>query len=117
MLRAGRLFTLVAGALLIGGALLFQFVQQGAPVVILALNIASFTYGGLLGGFLLGVISRKATQRDAITGISVALAVMAALWLSQQFGLVEKKIDGLWFSLLGSSLTVAVGMLSARLRG
>lgn len=117
MLRAGRLFTLVAGALLIGGALLFQFVQQGAPVVILALNIASFTYGGLLGGFLLGVLSRKATERDAITGISVAIAVMAALWLSQQFGLVEKKIDGLWFSLLGSSLTVAVGMLSARLRG
>jgi Na+/proline symporter len=116
MLRAGRVFTLVAGALLIGGACLFQFVQQGAPVVVLALNIASFTYGGLLGGFLLGVLSKRADQRDAITGITVAIVVMSALWFLQQLAVIPRLVDGLWFSLIGSAITVAVGSASAAYR-
>ena len=44
------------------GALLFR--AQGTPAVVIALSIASFTYGGLLGGFLLGILSARARQRD-----------------------------------------------------
>jgi hypothetical protein len=38
---------------------LFQLVSPGTPVVVIALQIASFTYGGLLGGFLLALISPR----------------------------------------------------------
>jgi hypothetical protein len=41
---------------------------------------------------------------------------MAALWAAQQFGAVPKVVDTLWFALLGSALTIAVGTASARLR-
>jgi hypothetical protein len=70
MLRMGKLFTLFFGIVLIIGGILFQFAQQGTPVVVVALNIASFTYGGLLGGFLLGVLSKRADQTDAIIGMA-----------------------------------------------
>jgi len=117
MFKVGRLFTLMFGIILIVGGILFQFVQQGTPVVVIALNIASFTYGGLLGGFLLGVLSKSAGEKDAIIAMSVAIVIMTILWASQQFGAIPKIVDGLWFSLIGSSLTVLVGVLSAKLRG
>lgn len=117
MLKMGRLFTLLFGVILIVGGVLFQFVQQGTPVVVIALQIASFTYGGLLGGFLLGVLSKKADQTDAIAAMSFALLVMTSLWAAQQFGGMKKVIDPLWFSLIGSAITVGVGMLLAAIRG
>lgn len=117
MLKMGRLFTLMFGVILIVGGVLFQFVQQGTPVVVIALQVASFTYGGLLGGFLLGVLSKKADQTDAIIAMATALVVMSSLWAAQQFGAMKKIIDPLWFSLIGSALTVAVGTLSAAMRG
>ncbi|MBI4409619.1 MAG: sodium/solute symporter [Gemmatimonadetes bacterium] len=124
LLHAGKVFTLVWAGILIGGAMLFQLAAQGTPVVIVALQIASFTYGGLLGGFLLGVLDRRAAQRDAITGMAVAIALMTTLWAAQQFALLPRVfpgapgriVDTLWFALLGSAITVAVGMASARLR-
>jgi solute:Na+ symporter, SSS family len=117
LMRAGRAFTIMWAVILIGGALLFQLVRPGTPIVVIALQIASFTYGGLLGGFLLALLSDRADQRDAITGIATAIALMGALWAAQQFGLMERRVDGLWFALIGSSLTLLVGMASAALRG
>jgi solute:Na+ symporter, SSS family len=116
MLRLGRRLTLLWAAVLVGGAILFQFVRQGTPIVVTALQIASFTYGGLLGTFLLGVVSRRADQRDAVTGMTVALVLMAALWAAQQFALMPRWLDTLWFALVGSVLTVVAGTISARLR-
>lgn len=117
LLRVGRAFTLLWAVILAGGALLFQLAAQGTPIVVLALQIASFTYGGLLGGFLLGLVSRRATQPDVLTGMGVAVTLMAVLWGAQQFGVIPRLVDTLWFALLGSALTVAVGVASSRLRG
>jgi Na+/proline symporter len=116
MFRMGKVFTLLFGVVLIVGAIGFQFIQQGTPVVLIALNIASFTYGGLLGGFLLGVLSKKADQKDAIIAMATAILVMTVLWASQQFGFTPRLVDGLWFSLVGSAITVGVGMASAAVR-
>jgi Na+/proline symporter len=116
MFRMGKVFTLLFGVLLIVGAIGFQFIQQGTPVVLIALNIASFTYGGLLGGFLLGVLSKKADQTDAIIAMATAILVMTVVWASQQFGVTPRLVDGLWFSLIGSAITVSVGMASAAVR-
>jgi Na+/proline symporter len=117
LLRVGKRFTLVWGVVMIAVSLMFQLVAAGTPLVVIALQIASFTYGGLLGGFLLGLISKRADGRDALTGMGIAIAAMASLWAAQQSGVIEKVVDTLWFALLGSAITVAVGMMSARLRG
>lgn len=117
LMKMGKRFTLMWGAILIGGAMLFQFAAQGTPVVVLALEIASFTYGGLLGGFALGILSKSAEQKDAIIGMGTAIAAMTVLWAVQQFGIVDRFVAGLWFALIGSIITVTVGMLSAKIRG
>jgi solute:Na+ symporter, SSS family len=116
LMMMGKRFTLLWAVILIGGAILFQFVQQGTPVVVIALQIASFTYGGLLGGFLLGLFVKRADQKDAIIAMSVAIGSMALLWGLQQFKVMPKMVDGLWFSLIGSTITLVVGSLSASLR-
>ena len=116
LLKVGKRFTLLWGIVMILVSLAFQLVAAGTPLVVIALQIASFTYGGLLGGFLLGLVSQRAAGRDALAGMSVAIAAMASLWAAQQFGVIPRVIDTLWFALLGSAITVGVGVLSSRLR-
>lgn len=116
LLAAGRMFTLLWAVILIGGAIAFELVQQGTPVVVIALQIASFTFGPLLGGFLLGTLFRHPDQVDAITGIGTAVVAMTALWAVQTFGVITPVVDTLWFALIGSALTVAVGLGSAAVR-
>jgi SSS family transporter len=117
LLAVGKRFTLVWGVVMIAVSLAFQLIAKGTPLVVIALQIASFTYGGLLGGFLLGLISKRADGRDAVTGMGVAVAGMTLLWAVQQFGAIPKVVDMLWFALLGSAITVGVGEASARIRG
>ncbi len=116
LLRVGRWFTLLWALILVGGAIMFELLQQGTPVVVIALQIASFTFGPLLGGFFLGTFFTRPDQRDAITGIATAVVVMTTLWAVQTFGVIEPVVDTLWFALMGSALTVAVGTASATLR-
>jgi solute:Na+ symporter, SSS family len=116
LMKMGKLFTLVWGVILVGGAIIFQFVAEGTPVVVIALDIASFTYGGLLGSFLLGVLFKKPDQRDAITGIATTIVLMAGLWAAQQFGLIPRMVANMWFALIGSFITIAVGLLSSVIR-
>ena len=66
--RWSRLLTLFWGVVLIGGALLFTDTRN--PVVELGLKIASFTYGGLLGTFFLGLLTRRTTEADGFVGFS-----------------------------------------------
>ena len=60
--------------------------------------------------------ARRGNQLSA-AGMAVAIVVMTALWAAQQFGLMSRVVDTLWFSLIGSTITVAVGSASAALRG
>lgn len=117
LLAAGRMFTLLWAVILIGGAIAFELVQQGTPVVVIALQIASFTFGPLLGGFLLGTLFEGPDQTDAIIGIGTAVVAMTALWAVQTFGVITPVVDTLWFALIGSALTVAVGLGSGAVRG
>jgi SSS family solute:Na+ symporter len=58
--KMGRFFALAWGVVLTGGALLFP--EGKTPVVVVALSIASFTYGALLGAFFLGIYNRRASS-------------------------------------------------------
>jgi len=102
-----RLFTLVWGLTLIGGALLFTDTRNA--VVELGLKIASVTYGGLLGVFFLGLFFRRTDERDAFMGFAAGLAAMVAV-------LAWTRVDYTWHTLVGCAATLTVGTLSARLR-
>ena len=121
-LRMGKLFALVWGVVLTLGALLFPE-DPKLPVVVVALGIASFTYGGLLGGFFLGIFWRRAIQRDAITGMSVGIFCMAFIVFAKPLsallpGLAPSlkpfaSIAWPWYVLIGTTITVTVGVLSS----
>lgn len=119
--RAGKLFTLGWAVILIGGALLYK--NQGTPVVVVALSIASFTYGGLLGAFALGLGWPRANQRDAITGMAVGILSMTfvvfAKQLSAAYPSLAESLGPLgaiawpWYVLIGTTITFITGMLSS----
>ena len=122
VLRIGKLFTLAWAVVLVGAALLYPD-EPGTPVVVIALSIASFTYGGLLGGFFLAILWRRARQRDAIIGMSVGIFAMAIVVsarlliglmpsLSGALGPVSR-IAWPWYVLIGTSITMIVGILSS----
>ncbi len=106
--RWSRIFTLFWGIVLIGGALLFQ--DSSNPVVELGLKIASFTYGGLLGTFFLGLLFHRTNQRDAFVGFVAGILAMTAV-------LSFSKIDFTWHTFIGCTVTIAVGTLSSIVRG
>jgi solute:Na+ symporter, SSS family len=120
-LRVGKLFALAWGVLLTLGALLFR--EQGTPAVVVALGIASFTYGGLLGAFFLGIFWDRANQRDCITGMSVGILCMAFIVFAKQItaaypGMGDAlgpfaRVAWPWYVLIGTSLTMAAGILSS----
>ena len=124
-LRVGKLFALGWGVVLTAGALLYP--EQGTPVVVIALSIASYTYGGLLGGFFLGLFWRRAIQRDAILGISLGIFAMTFVVFAKQIaslspamadalvigGLDLRQIAWPWYVLIGASITVLVGVISS----
>jgi Na+/proline symporter len=110
LLKVGRGMTLVWAAILVGGAMLFK--DRDTPVVVLALSIASITYGGLLGSYLLGGLWPRARQADVIVAILFGVAIMIPVVL----GFPSRLLPGLawpWYVPLGTAVTVTVGMLSS----
>ena len=78
LLKVGRLFSAVWATGLIFGALYFHFAATGndTPVVVLALSIASVTYGPLLGTYLLAGKWPRARGRDVVGAVAVTVVVM-----------------------------------------
>jgi SSS family transporter len=106
VLRAGKLFTLVWAALLIGGAVLFIPLSEGTTAVEVALAIASMVYGGLLGAFVLAVRSTRADQRSVIVGMISGIAVVTSIWL-----FARSSVAWPWFVPIGTAITVGVGLI------
>ena len=105
-LLISRSVTLVWAAILIGVA---AMAASWGNVLEVGLTIASFTYGGLLGAFLLGRLVPWASQRGALAGMIVGLAAM--LWVS------TTPVAWPWYVLIGTSVTFATGLLASRLAG
>jgi SSS family transporter len=110
----GKVLTLFWTLILAGLAVGFSRLPQSVPAVQVALGLASVTAGGLLGGFLLALWARKATQTDAMIGIAASAVFMFVLWLGSK-GFVPfplgKMIAWPWYSLLGSTIAFGMGWL------
>lgn len=109
LLRVGRWFTLFWTAVLVTGALAFR--SQNTPVVQLALSVASITYGGLLGTYILGGIWPRAATADVLAAIAVSVGVMGPVVLAPLPGLAWP-----WYVPLGTAITIAAGIASSVIR-
>jgi SSS family transporter len=122
LLKVGRAFSLVWGIGLTAAALgFYRYASaQDTPVVVLALSIASVTYGALLGSYILAARWTRAEGRDvilaAVATIAVMLLVVFARRLSAYPGLDWMAPAGAlawpWYVPLGTALTVGIGLLS-----
>ena len=88
--------------------------RRGGHVVEVGLAIASVAYGALLGTFLLGTLTRRATERGAMVGFAAGFATNMYLWLGTIAG---KKVPFTWYVPLGSVLTFAVGYVFSLMLG
>jgi SSS family transporter len=97
------------GATIVWGLVLFALAlasRHGGKVLETGLSIASVAYGGLLGVFLLGVLTRRATQPGAITGMLCGLALNCYLWKGTH-------IAWTWYVSFGATTTFVVGYLAS----
>jgi solute:Na+ symporter, SSS family len=127
LFRVGRLFSLLWGVGLIGGALFFQYYARGSdtPVVVLALSIASITYGALLGTYLLAARWPRARGRDVVGAVLGTVAVMLVVVFARrlaQDGAMEwlapvGRLAWPWYVPLGTLLTFGAGAALSYLPG
>ena len=71
-------------------------------VIEVGLQIASITYGALLGVFLLGVLTRRANQNGAIVGMLLGFTTEVFLWL-------RTPVPWTWWVAIGTVTTFGVG--------
>jgi SSS family transporter len=127
LLRVGRWFSLLWGVLLTGCALGFHLAASGkdTPVVVLALSIASVTYGALLGTYVLARLGPRVRGRHVITGAAVAVAVMLVVVFAARLSAALPALAWLapvgrlafpWYVPLGTTLTVVVALAAAAAR-
>ena len=104
-----RMFTIFAAVILISVA--FIFISMTDSVVEIALGIASITYGGLLGTFLLGLFFEKVPEKGALAGFSAGIFVMLAVSLFPVILGSAPLVHWTWYVLLGTLVTIGVGVL------
>jgi Na+/proline symporter len=121
LLTVGRWFSAVWALALIGGALMFFAMSTGAdtPVVVVALSIASVTYGALLGTYLLAARWSKAQGRDVIAAVCFSMAVMLVVVFAKRLSGIPG-LGGLgplgrlawpWYVPIGALRTIGAGTL------
>jgi solute:Na+ symporter, SSS family len=76
--------------------------RRSGKVIEAGLSIASVAYGSLLGVFLLGILTKTASERGAIAGMVAGFALNLYLWLGTG-------ISFTWYVVLGGFVTMTVG--------
>jgi len=105
--RLARWATVFWGVLLFALALL---ARNGGKVLEMGLSIASVAYGSLLGVFLLGVLTRSATERGATAGMILGLMLNIYLWRFTPLAFT-------WYVVAGSVGTFVAGYFASRVTG
>ena len=94
-----RLTTIGWGLALFGLALV---ARNGGKVLEMGLSIASVAYGSLLGVFLLGILTKRASEPGAMIGMLFGFAFNIYLWQLTRIAFT-------WYVVLGSIATFVVG--------
>jgi SSS family transporter len=118
LLRVGRIVSGAWGLSLAAAALGFAAFTTGmdTPVVVLALSIASVTYGVLLGTYILAARIRAATDADVLRAAVVTVGVMLLVVFARPlaaagFAWLEPvgRLAWPWYVPLGTVLAVVTG--------
>lgn len=103
-MRVSRGMTVFWGAVLIIFALLAHLLKES--VLVLALTVASFPYGSMLGIFMLAALVKKATPRGTLAGALIGLAVL--------LGVMEfTSVAWTWYVVVGAVTTFVIGWLAS----
>lgn len=123
LLRVGRVVSAAWGLGLAGAALGFALsaTRMDTPVVVLALSIASITYGAMLGAYILAGRWSRARGVDVVRAAVLTMVVMlivvfarplsglpALAWLAPVGSLAWP-----WYVPLGTTIAVATGIVSS----
>lgn len=105
-LITSKLVTLFWGVLTLTFAF---FVGDIAPTIVEAVNkIGSLINGPLLGVFILGLTSRRATEAGALTGFALGFVTNLLLWL-----FADETVSWLWWNVAGFLITYGFGMVAS----
>ncbi|WP_251091724.1 sodium:solute symporter [Streptomyces sp. Caat 7-52] len=113
LLRLARLTTLVWAGLMALFACAFS--AGTGNVYLTGLTIAGYTYGALLGAFLLGRTVRRASETDAVVAFLVTVGVMTYIVRGVKIDVgtagttVPTAIAAQWLVPIGVVITLAVG--------
>ena len=106
LLKLSRWLTAVWGIVLI---VIATLARGWGSVFTAGLTIASIVYGPMLGAFLMGVLTRSATETGVMAGIGVSLAAMLAV---KAF----TPLAWTWYVVVGTAICMSVGMLVSTAR-
>jgi Na+/proline symporter len=96
-----KIFTALFGLFLVFIAFLSKDTQE---VLILGLKIGTFTYGALLGVFLLGFLTTRGN--DLGNAVSIVVGIIAVLLIE-----LYTEVAWIWYVMIGTFITFAVGYL------
>ncbi|MBI4906403.1 MAG: sodium/solute symporter [Acidobacteria bacterium] len=102
-LKISRYSTVLWGVVLMG---IGYLAKQWGSVLEAGLGIASIIYGGLLGVFFLGLLTKRVSEPAAMLGMTAGLLSM----LYVKFG---TSIAFTWYVLIGTSITFTVGLAAS----
>jgi len=100
-LTMAKVFTALFGLFLVFIAFLSKDTQE---VLILGLKIGTFTYGALLGVFLLGFLTTRGN--DLGNAVSIVVGIIAVLLIE-----LYTEVAWIWYVMIGTFITFAVGYL------
>jgi SSS family transporter len=110
-----RWITVGYGVLVMG--LAFAVSRMPGNLVESVNTVIGLVGGPLLGLFFLGMFTKRADARGALTGCFAGFAALLALFLYQNGLFTADKpsqmVSFIWFSLLGVLVTVSVGLLAS----
>lgn len=113
LLRLGRFMTVVWAVLM--AVFACGFSSSTGNVYLTGLAIAAYTYGALLGAFLLGRLVRRANELDSVVAFVVTVAVMTYVAREVKISVTtagttaELAIAAQWLVPIGVIVTLVVG--------
>jgi len=106
-LRVSRFSVVIFAAFLVAVAIACR---NSKEILWLGFKIGAFTYGGLLGIFLLGVLTRRGTHRGNVMAMLSSVAIVILLYLFES----RTGLSWPWFVVIGTIWTFVMGFIVGR---